>query len=185
MNKRLKVFLLWCFNGAFLLGTCGTLETVILQFSTKSLLHFAIVGLLWGLTSILIVIGLYDAVSHNKEPEKTPRQILTDMLCDGNIIDCYLATYPAGEPDKITYQPYTFFTENKFSQDELTEIMKAIHQKFVLNKETGYMEVDFRDLNRQLSKHGISHFITIRRYYFDTEVSENNKEIFVCSEKDQ
>ena len=169
MNKRLKVFLLWFFNMILLLATFRTLETAISQLSLKSFIHFAIFGLPWGFTSALIVMGLHDAGSHNKEPEKTTRQILTDMLWEGAFIDCYLATYPVGEPDKITYNPYMFFTDNKFSHDELTEIMKTIHQKFILNKDTGYMEVDFRDLSRQLNKHGICHFITLRQYYFDVE----------------
>lgn len=169
MNKGLKVFLLWCFNGAFLLASCGTLETVILHFSLKSLLYFAVFGLLWGCTSLVIIAGLYEAFSHSKKPEKTTRESLGDMLVNGNIIDCWLAAYPDGEPDKIIYQSYMFFTEKEYSQDELTEIMKTIHQKFILDKETGYMIVDFKDLNRQLNKHGIGHFGTLRRYYFDAE----------------
>ena len=95
------------------------------------------------------------------------RDVLGNMLVQGNLIECWLAAYPVGAPDKIIYQPYVFFTDKEYSQDELTEIMKTIHQKFVLDEETGYMKVDFRDLNRQLNKHGIGHFGTLRRYYFD------------------
>lgn len=85
-------------------------------------------------------------------------------------IDIWLQTYPADNPDRKTYQPYKFYTYEDYTHEELKKIMtENIQQKWFLNKDNGYMEIDLRDLNNQLNAYKISVLFEYERYYFDIE----------------
>jgi len=87
-------------------------------------------------------------------------------------IEICVQTHPVEDKFYTSYISHIFYTNKKYSHNELVQIMKNINQKCIDDPDWCCREIDFKNFCNQLSEFEIYQLIPVERYYFDTDEEE-------------